>query len=136
MIESGFVFGSLETLLDSPAGTRDTDQLAQFSVGWPITDVVGDLVGIGDRAAGQQPVSASRLAPGPDVHGGPVVQSLPVGTVAAAQACQSASASSAMTAWARRWRRSIEMTMWDLGTARTWARWWSSSHIRRRPTWP
>jgi hypothetical protein len=49
---------------------------------------------------------------------------------------QSFSESSAITACARRCRRSMEMTIYDLSTASTWARPCSSSQDRRRPTCP
>ena len=74
VVEPGFVFGGLEAFLDGPAGAGDADQLGQIGVGWAVAEVVSDLVGVGDRAPSQQPVSVSRFAPRPDVDGGPVVR--------------------------------------------------------------
>jgi hypothetical protein len=85
VVEPSFVFGGLETFLDGPSGTGHADQLRQLGVGWSVTEVVGDLVGVGDRAAGEQPVPALRFAPRPDVDRGPVVQPLTVGAVPATQ---------------------------------------------------
>jgi hypothetical protein len=71
VVEPGFVFGGVETFLDSPAGTCDTDQLCQVGVGGAVTEVVRDLFWVGDRAAGQQPVPSSRFAPPAGSRGRP-----------------------------------------------------------------
>jgi hypothetical protein len=60
MVEPGFVFGGLEAFLDGPSASGYAHQLGQVGVGWSVTKVVGDVVGVGDRAAGEQPVPAAR----------------------------------------------------------------------------
>ncbi len=58
VVESGLVLDGLEALLDRPATAGYPGQLGGFGVGGAIADVVGNLVGVGDRpAAGSRTLS-------------------------------------------------------------------------------
>ena len=62
VVESGLVLGGLKALPDRPATAGHPDQLGGFGLGVALTDVVGHLVGVSDRPAGQQPVIATPFA--------------------------------------------------------------------------
>jgi hypothetical protein len=64
LVQAGLALGGLEGLLDRPPGAGDPDHLGQ---GYPlerVTEVIGDVLGVGQGAAGQQPILGVR-APGP-----------------------------------------------------------------------
>ena len=56
VVEPGFACGSLEGFLDGPAGPGDTGQLDQGDVLGCVADEVGQVGGVFQAAAGQQPV--------------------------------------------------------------------------------
>jgi hypothetical protein len=62
MVQPGFVLGELKSLLDTPAGSGDADQLDQRYGCVAVADVVGQLAGFADRAANQQLVAMANGA--------------------------------------------------------------------------
>lgn len=61
LVESGLALGGLEGLLNGPPGPGDPGQLGQAHLGWGEAEVVGELGGVVDRAAGQQPIALERV---------------------------------------------------------------------------
>jgi hypothetical protein len=58
VVQAAFLLRGLEAFLDRPPAARDVDQLVQCGVGRAVGDVVGDLLGPADAAAGEDPVPA------------------------------------------------------------------------------
>ena len=79
MIQPGVVFGLLEAFLHMPAAARGPGQVHQAGTGRAVAGVIGDLTGVVQGAAGQQPVPAARLSAGRDADPGPVVLAGAVG---------------------------------------------------------
>lgn len=86
MVEPGLVLGGLEALLDAPAGSCHADQGGQSGRAGGPAPVVGHFRGVADRAAGQQPVMGAVLA---ERDPGPVVETVPLGALAAGVALPS-----------------------------------------------
>ena len=57
LVQADLALGALEGLLDRPAGAGDPDQLAQRGAVGAVAQVVGQVGGVADRAADQQPVA-------------------------------------------------------------------------------
>lgn len=74
VVQAGLLLGGLEALLHRPAAARDADELVPCGAGGAVGDVVGDLLGSADAAAGENPVPAVLAVPGPDFDAGPVLE--------------------------------------------------------------
>jgi hypothetical protein len=59
LVQTHLALGGLEGLLDRPAGTGHPDQLAQRGAFGAVTQVVGQIVRVGQAAPDQQPVAAA-----------------------------------------------------------------------------
>ena len=59
VVQPAFLLRGLEALLDGPPGAGNSNQLVKGRVSGAGGDVVGDLLGSVDTAAGDHPVSAS-----------------------------------------------------------------------------
>jgi len=72
VIQPGLALGLLEAFFDVPAAARDPGQVGGAGPAGPVAGVVGDLLRVADRPAGQQPVPAAALPAGPDRDPRPV----------------------------------------------------------------
>lgn len=86
VVQAAFLLGGLEAFLHGPAAAGDADQVVECGVCRTVGNVVGDLLGPADTAAGDHPVPAVFAVPGPDLDPGPVIDAWSVGTVAAGAA--------------------------------------------------
>lgn len=75
VVQPGLVLGLLEAFLASPTGSGDLGQIGQAGSAGSVPDVVGDLAGVADRAAGQQPVPAPGSPADADREPGSVIES-------------------------------------------------------------
>lgn len=79
LVQAAFVLRALETFLDFPAAAGDAYEVGDGGIQRGAGEVVGDLVGLGDAAAGEHPplpgggfVAVERIGSG-QAGGGPVV---------------------------------------------------------------
>ncbi len=77
VIQPGLAFGGLEGFFDGGAGSGDSDQFGQAGAGRCVAQVVGQVGGIGNAAAGQQPIVGVGEVDAVDGCSGPVVESVP-----------------------------------------------------------
>src|SRR5262249_37305422 len=73
VVEPGLALGLLDAFFNMPAAARGPGEVGGAGRGGPVAGVVGDLVGVAERAAGQQPAPAAALAGCPDRDLRPVV---------------------------------------------------------------
>ena len=53
VIQTGLAFGGLESFLDGPTGSGDSDQFSQAGADRCVTQVVGQVGGVGAAPAGR-----------------------------------------------------------------------------------
>jgi hypothetical protein len=73
VIEAEIAFGALETFLDRPAQAGDAGKLGERSVGGSEDETIGALVGLGRRAADQQPMGEVRVRTPYEPQSSPVI---------------------------------------------------------------
>src|SRR4051794_2442435 len=59
VVQPGLSFGLLEAFLDTPPASRDPGQVSSGGPARPVAGVVGDVPGVVQGPAGQQPVPAA-----------------------------------------------------------------------------
>jgi hypothetical protein len=80
LVEPRLALRLLDAFLDMPAAARGPGQVGGTGPAGPVAGVIGDLLRVGQGAAGQQPVPAAALLPGPHRDPRPVVFARAVGT--------------------------------------------------------
>jgi hypothetical protein len=90
LVQAALVLRALEAGFDCPAGAGDPHQLRDTGAAWRIGEVVGDLVRVGNAAAGQYLPLMGRLVTAEEgnsreLGGCPVVNARALGSVAAGE---------------------------------------------------
>lgn len=86
VVQAAALFRGPEAFVGGPAAVGDVDQAVERGGCRVAGGVVGDLLGLADAAAGDRCMAAVFAAPGTDLRPLPVVDTRPMGAVAAGTA--------------------------------------------------